>query len=66
MADLTDSDILALAKASEITIPAELLAEVGYSLNGLLEALGNIDVPGIDEVEPLPIVLPPTSGSGSR
>jgi hypothetical protein len=70
MAVLTDSDILALAKASGITIPAELLAEVGYSLNGLLEALGNIDVPGIDEVEPLPIVLPPTSSStygyGSR
>jgi len=66
MADLTDSDILALAKASGITIPTELLAEVGYSLNGLLEALGNIDVPGFDEVEPLPIVLPPTSGSVSR
>ena len=66
MADLTDSDILALAKASGITIPAELLSEVGYSLNGLLEALGNIEVPGIDEVEPLPIVLPPTSGSRSR
>ena len=70
MADLTDSDILALAKASGITIHARLLPEVGYSLNGLLEALSNIDVPGIDEVEPLPIVLPPTSsstsGSGSR
>ena len=66
MADLTDSDILALAKASGITIPTDLLAEVGYSLNGLLEALGNIDLPGIDEVEPLPIVLPPTSDSVSR
>ncbi len=65
MADLTDTEILALAKASGINIPNELLTEVGYSLNGLLEALDQIDVPGIDEVEPLPIVMPPASGSRS-
>ena len=58
MADLTESEILTLAKASGITIPPELLAEVGYSLNGLLEGLAQIDVPGIDSVEPLPIVTP--------
>ena len=65
MADLTETEILALAKASGITIPSDLLPEVGYSLNGLLEALDQIDVPGIDEVEPLPIVLPPASSSRS-
>lgn len=65
MADLTESEILALAKASGITIPSELLTEVGYSLNGLLEALDQIDVPGIDDVEPLPIVIPLASGPGS-
>jgi len=65
MADLTEPEIQALAKASEITIPDDLLIEVGYSLNGLLEALGLIDVPGIDDVEPLPIVLPPASGPRS-
>ena len=58
MADLTESEILALAKASGVTIPPELLAEVGYSLNGLLEALNQVDVPGLDAVEPLPIVIP--------
>ncbi len=58
MADLNESEILALAKASGITIPPELLAEVGYSLNGLLEGLAQIDVPGLDAVEPLPIVIP--------
>lgn len=63
MADLTETEILALAKASRISIPSELLPEVGYSLNGLLEALDQIDVPG--DVEPLPIVLPPASGAGS-
>lgn len=58
MADLTESEILALAKASGVTIPPELIEEVGYSLNGLLEALDRIDVPGLDEVAPLPIVIP--------
>ena len=65
MADLTNTEILALAKASGITIPSELLTEVGYSLNGLLEALEQIEVPGLDEVEPLPIVIPPSSAERS-
>ena len=65
MADLTESEILALAKASGVTIPPQLLAEVGYSLNGLLETLNQVDVPGLDAVEPLPIVIPtaPTARS---
>ena len=66
MADLSDQEILTLAKASGATIPPNLVTEVGYSLNGLLEALGNIDVPGLDEVEPLPIVVPPSSSQGGR
>ena len=60
MADLTESEILALAKAAGVTIPPQLLDEVGYGLNGLLEALDRIDLPGLDAVEPLPIVIPPT------
>jgi hypothetical protein len=64
MADLSDQEILALAKAGGVTIPLDLVTEVGYSLNGLLEALNKIDVPGLDEVEPLPIVVPPFSGPG--
>jgi hypothetical protein len=66
MADLSDQEILTLAEASGVTIPANLVTEVGYSLNGLLEALDNIDVPGLDEVEPLPIVVPPSSSQGGR
>ena len=30
MADLTDVEILALARAAGVTIPPELVAEVGY------------------------------------
>jgi hypothetical protein len=61
MADLTEPEIQALAKAAGVTVPQHLITEVGYSLNGLLEALDNVDVPGLDRVEPLPIVIPPTS-----
>ena len=65
MADLTEADILTLARVAGITIPPELVAEVGYSLNGVLEALGNIDFPGLDEIEPLPIILPGSPADAS-
>lgn len=62
MPDLTDSDILALARAARIEIPTELVTEVGYSLNALLEALGEaagaVSAGDLDAVEPLPIVIP--------
>ncbi len=58
MADLSESEILALAKAAGVEIPEGLLTEVGYSLNGLLETLQNISVPDLEQMEPLPIVLP--------
>lgn len=58
MPDLTETEILTLARAAGVTIPPELVADVGYSLNGVLEALDNIDVPDLDQVEPLPIILP--------
>ena len=63
MADLTDVEILALARAAGVTIPPELVAEVGYSLSGLLEALDKVDLPGLKEIEPLPIILPQTPGN---
>ena len=65
MADLTEADILALARVAGVTIPPELVAEVGYSLNGVLEALDNIDIPGLEEIEPLPIILPQPPADGS-
>lgn len=58
MPDLTDEDILTLARAAGVTIPPELVAEVGYSLNGVLEALDSIEIPGLDEIEALPIIHP--------
>jgi hypothetical protein len=64
MADLSEEDLIALARAAGITIPPHLIAEVGYSLNGLLEALNNIPATGVDSVEPLPIVIPPSNPTG--
>ena len=58
MADLSASEILALAKAAGVEIPERLLTEVGYSLNGLLESLENISVPDLEQLEPLPVILP--------
>lgn len=63
MADLSETEIMALAKASGVHIPAELMTEVGYSLNGMLETLNEIEVPGIDAVEALPIIIPPVQQS---
>lgn len=60
MADLNDIELNALAKAAGIDIPPELLTEVGYSLNALLDALDQIEIPDLDRVEPLPIILPPS------
>ncbi len=64
MNDLTEAEIQALAKAAGVAIPPHLIAEVGYSLNGWLEALENINPPGLDTVEALPIIIPPSAGRG--
>ena len=58
MADLSELEIRALAKAAGVEIPEHLLTEVGYSLNGLLETLETISVPDWEQMEPLPIVIP--------
>ena len=61
MADLTDAEVRALANASGINIPDDLLPEVRESLNGLLEALDAITEPDVADVEPLPIIVSPTA-----
>jgi hypothetical protein len=53
MADLTEAEILALAKAAGVHISLQLVTAVGYSLNGLLETLGLIEVPMLNIEEHL-------------
>ena len=61
MADLTDSEVLALAQASGIAIPDDLVGEVRESLNGLLEALDAVTEPEVANIEPLPIIVSATA-----
>ncbi len=57
--DLNQDEIRAMGKAVGLDIQDPELTEVMYSLNALLEALDQINPPGLDSVEPLPIILPP-------
>lgn len=61
MPDLTGAEVRALANASGINIPDDLLPEVRESLNGLLEALEAITEPDVANIEPLPIIASPTA-----
>ena len=59
MADLTKDEVKALGHAVGLEIQDPELTEVTYSLNALLESLDAINPPGLDSIEPLPIILPP-------
>ncbi len=59
MVDLTQDEIRAMGHAVGLEIQEPELTEVMYSLNALLEALDQINPPGLDSVEPLPIIMPP-------
>jgi hypothetical protein len=63
MADLTKEEVIALGHAVGLEIQDPDLTEVTYSLNALLESLDQINPPGLDSVEPLPIILPPNNPS---
>ncbi len=40
------------------------LTEVIYNLNAILEAMGDIDIPGLNAQEPLSIIMPSDSRDG--
>ena len=61
MNDLTHDEIKTLAKTVDIDIPDELIPEIAFSLNGLLEALNQTGVENLEAIEPLPIVIPTIS-----
>jgi Asp-tRNA(Asn)/Glu-tRNA(Gln) amidotransferase C subunit len=61
MADLTKDEVIALGHAVGLEIQDPDLTEVTYSLNALLQSLDQINPPGLDTVEPLPIILPPNN-----
>lgn len=58
MAELTNQEIQALGRSVGLEIDEPELTQVGYSLNAILEAMAAIEVPGVNAVEPLPLILP--------
>jgi hypothetical protein len=58
MTDLTPDDVRAMGHAVGLNIQEPELTEVTYSLNALLGALDAINPPGLESVEPLPIIFP--------
>ena len=62
MDDLTKEQVTALGRAVGLDIKDPELTEITYNINALLQALDDINPPGLDAIEPLPIVLPPSSG----
>jgi len=56
--DLTNPEIQALGRSVGLDIQEPELTEVAYSLNAILESMDEIDVPGVNAVEPLPLILP--------
>jgi hypothetical protein len=59
MQELTKEEVRGLGHAVGLDIQDPELTEVTYSLNALLEDLDHIHPPGLETVEPLPILLPP-------
>ena len=58
MADLTQNEVKSLGLAVGLELEEPLLTEVTYNLNALRELLDDVNPPGLDEVEPLPIITP--------
>ena len=58
MTNLSKSDIRALGRAVGLNIEDTDLSEVTEMVNAYIEALDEINPPGLDKVEPLPIILP--------
>lgn len=57
MPELDDDEIRALARAVGLDISDSDITDVGFSLNAILEAVDGIDVEGLDDVEPVPIII---------
>ena len=59
MSELTNQEIQALGRAVGLDIQEPELTQVGYSLNAILEAMAAIEFPGVNAVEPLPLLPDP-------
>ena len=62
MTDLSKDDVRAMGKAVSLDIGDQDLAEVTEVLNAIIESIDEINPPGLETVEPLPIILPEEMG----
>jgi hypothetical protein len=58
MADLSTDDIETLARAVGLDVAEPMLTELTHNLNALREMIESLNPPGLDAVEPLPIIPP--------
>jgi hypothetical protein len=58
MRELSSEEIRGLGRAVGLEIQEPELAQVTVSLNAILELMGEIDLPEVNFVEPLPLILP--------
>ena len=64
MTSLTNDEIRALCRVVNLEVEEPDLTQVRYSLSAILEAMDRIDIPGLDEQEPLPIIPPREQTNG--
>ena len=62
MSELSNEDIRVLGHAVGLNIGDAEVSHVAHSLNAIIGGIDEIDVPGMNAVEPLPIILPPKGG----
>ena len=62
MSSLTNEEVLAIARAVDLEIHEPDLTQVRLSLNAILEAMDEVDIPGLNTQEPLPIIPPQEEG----
>ena len=58
MSSLTNEEVLAIARVVDLEIHEPDLTQVRLSLNAILEAMDEVDIPGLNGQEPLPIIPP--------
>ena len=58
MADLTPQDVKALGLAVGIDMQEPLLTEVTHNINAIRDSIADVDLSGLDSVEPLPVIPP--------
>ena len=58
MTDLSKDEVKSLGRAVGLDMDERLLTEVTYNLNALRELLDSVNPPGLDQLEPLPIIPP--------